>query len=175
MLTDTSHKLVKVLDEAVVLNFRLQRVAEELHRQGPASAARRGVLRKLSEDGPQSVPQIARHRGVSRQHVQKLVDSLLEEGLVEYAPNPAHRKSDLVRLTSAGVQAVRNNTRREAILVKEFTPEVNAEELETALDVLIRVRKFLESERCEALIDRVNARESAHGSSIRQGRKEQRK
>lgn len=175
MLTDTSHKLVKVLDEAVVLNFRLQRVAEELHRQGPASSARRGVLRMISEEGPQSVPQLARHRGVSRQHVQKLVDSLMEEGLVEYAPNPAHRKSDLVRLTQAGLEAVRDNTRREAILVKEFTPEVNSEELDTALDVLTRVRRFLESDQCEALIARVNARETGHGSSTRPGRKEQRK
>lgn len=175
MLTDTSHKLVKVLDEAVVLNFRLQRVAEELHRQGPATSARRGVLRNLWQDGPMSVPQLARHRGVTRQHVQKLVDSLTEEGLVEFAPNPAHRRSDLVRLTADGERAVRDNNRREAILVKEFTPDVDPESLEIAYDIIHRVRLFLESDRCEKLVARVNAREPKHGSSVRQGRKEQSK
>src|SRR5438874_13287905 len=121
MLTNTSHKLVKVLDEAVALNFRLQRVAEELHRQGPASSARRGLLRSLSDEGPQSVPQMARTRTVSRQYVQTLVNSLMEDGLVEMAPNPAHRRSGLVQLTADGRQAVKDNTRREAILVKVFT------------------------------------------------------
>ena len=171
MLTDTSHKLVKVLDEAVALNFRLQRVAEELHRQGPASSARRGILRNLSDEGPQSVPQMARTRGVSRQHVQSLVNSLMEEGLVEIAPNPAHQKSGLVQLTDAGKQAVRDNTRREAVLVKECTPYVHNAELDTAYEVLHRVREFLESSQCDKLIDRIGARE--YGSSSRLGRKEQ--
>lgn len=171
MLTDTSHRLIKVLDEAVALNFRLQRVAEELHRQGPASSARRGILRALSDDGPQSVPAMARSRGVTRQHVQTLVNSLMEEGLVENAPNPAHRKSVLIQLTDAGKQAVRDNTRREAVLVKECTPYVEREELETAFDVLHRVREFLESQQCDRLIARIGERE--YGSSIRLGRKEQ--
>src|SRR5438309_1843399 len=121
MLTATSHKLVKVLDEAVALNFRLLRVAEELHRQGPASSARRGILKTLADEGPQSVPQMARARTVTRQHVQTLVNSLIEEGLVEISKNPAHRKSSLIRLTKAGKEAVRNNTRREAVLVMEVT------------------------------------------------------
>jgi DNA-binding MarR family transcriptional regulator len=171
MLTDTSHRLIKVLDEAVALNFRLQRVAEELHRQGPASSARRGILRALSDDGAQSVPQMARTRGVTRQHVQTLVNSLMEEGLVENAPNPAHRKSVLIQLTEAGKQAVRDNTRREAVLVKECTPYVEREELETAFDVLHRVREFLESQQCDRLISRIGERE--YGSSNRLGRKEQ--
>lgn len=171
MLTATSHKLVKVLDEAVALNFRLQRVAEELHRQGPASSARRGILKTLSDEGPQSVPQMARARTVTRQHVQTLVNSLIEEGLVQESPNPAHRRSNLIRLTKAGEQAVRDNTRREALLVKEFTPDVNPKELEVAFDVLHRVRDFLESERCGRLIARVNAREQ--GSQSRLDREEQ--
>lgn len=171
MLTDTSHKLVKVLDEAVALNFRLLRVAEELHRQGPASSARRGILKTLSDDGPQSVPQMARNRGVTRQHVQTLVNSLMDEGLVEIATNPAHRKSGLVQLTGDGRQAVRDNTRREAVLVKECTPYVEKDELEAAFDVLHRVREFLESDQCDRLIARIGARE--RDSSSRLGRKEQ--
>ena len=171
MLTDTSHKLVKVLDEAVAVNFRLLRVAEELHRQGPASSARRGILKALADEGPQSVPQMARNRGVTRQHVQTLVNSLMDEGLVEIAKNPAHRRSGLVQLTSEGKQAVRDNTRREAILVKEVTPDVEDLSLEEAYEALHRVRRFLESDKCDRLIARINARE--HGSSNRHGRKEQ--
>ena len=166
MLTATSHKLVKVLDEAVALNFRLQRVAEELHRQGPASSARRGILKTLSDEGPQSVPQMARARTVTRQHVQTLVNSLMDEGLVELSLNPAHRRSSLIRLTKTGEQAVRDNTRREAVLVKEFTPDVDNHDLDVAYDVLHRVRLFLESERCDRLIARINAREQGSFDSV---------
>lgn len=170
MLTATSHKLVKVLDEAVALNFRLLRVAEELHREGPASSARRGILKTLSDEGPQSVPQMARARTVTRQHVQTLVNSLMEEGLVEISKNPAHRKSSLIRLTKTGERAVRDNTRREALLVMEVTPDVEDMNLEGAYAVIHRVREFLESERCEKLIARINARK--HDGAKRQGRKE---
>ncbi len=173
MLTATSHKLVKVLDEAVALNFRLLRVAEELHRQGPASSARRGILKTLSDEGPQSVPQMARAKTVTRQHVQALVNSLMEEGLVEISKNPAHRKSSLIRLTKAGERAVRDHTRREALLIMEVTPDVESMNLEGAYEVIHRVRAYLESERCGKLIARINARE--HDGSKRQDRKEQTK
>src|SRR5215813_8522065 len=60
----------EVFDEAVSLFHLLRALAARLHGQGEMTAARRGILRGLERLGPQSVPQLARARPVSRQHIQ---------------------------------------------------------------------------------------------------------
>jgi DNA-binding MarR family transcriptional regulator len=62
----------------------------------------RAVLEVLSNRGPQPVPVIGRALSMPRQVVQRLCDQALELGLVETAPNPAHRRSRLIALTEAG-------------------------------------------------------------------------
>jgi DNA-binding MarR family transcriptional regulator len=64
-------------------------------------------LRGLARFGAQTVPQLARTRGVSRQHVQEVVDALAADALVERAPNPHHARSVLVRATPRGEALVK--------------------------------------------------------------------
>lgn len=90
------------IDEVRALFHTLKAAAEHVHGEGERSAARRGLLLGLAKTGPQTVPQIARSRPVSRQHIQVLVNGLLKDGLVELAPNPAHKRSKLVQLTATG-------------------------------------------------------------------------
>jgi DNA-binding MarR family transcriptional regulator len=61
-----------------------------------------GVLHTLAMQGPQTVPQIARARPVSRQHIQTIANGLIAEGLIESVDNPAHRRSRLLSLTPLG-------------------------------------------------------------------------
>ena len=61
-----------------------------------------GFMRSLALLGPLTVPQIARMRPTSRQRMQRLANELAAEGLVEFAGNPKHRRSKLVRLTRKG-------------------------------------------------------------------------
>jgi DNA-binding MarR family transcriptional regulator len=61
-----------------------------------------GFMRSLALLGPLTVPQIAEMRPTSRQRMQRLADELAAEGLVEFADNPKHRRSKLVRLTAMG-------------------------------------------------------------------------
>src|SRR5690606_11103533 len=44
--------------------------------------------------------------GVTRQSVQRIADLLVDRGLAEYLPNPAHRRAKLPRPTDAGHAAV---------------------------------------------------------------------
>jgi DNA-binding MarR family transcriptional regulator len=62
----------------------------------------RAVLERLSVAGPQTMPQVARWLLVPRQVAQRLADEAADLGLVEWTPNPAHRRSKLARLTDAG-------------------------------------------------------------------------
>src|SRR4026209_3044998 len=61
-----------------------------------------GFMRSLALLGPLTVPQIAQMRPTSRQRMQRLADELAAEGLVQFADNPRHRRSKLVRLSLKG-------------------------------------------------------------------------
>jgi len=84
------------------LHQALDAAGKSLLRGKGLSLAQRGIMESLWRDGPSPVPALARTRPVSRQHVQGLVDALIEAGLVEARPNPAHRRSNLIALTAKG-------------------------------------------------------------------------
>jgi DNA-binding MarR family transcriptional regulator len=111
--TGVEAPLFRLIDEVRALFHVLKAVAEQVHGEGELSAARRGVLLGLAKTGPQTVPEIARSRPVSRQHIQVVVNQLIEEGFAESIPNPAHRRSHLVRITKSGRAKVREIIARE--------------------------------------------------------------
>lgn len=55
---------------------------------------------------PLPAASIARNMGLTRQAVQRIVDVLADKGLIEFQPNPHHRRAKLVVLTAAGLKAV---------------------------------------------------------------------
>src|SRR4051794_3007825 len=69
------------LVETVITTFRTLRIAGgKLHgRSGPLTGER-GVIMDLARIGPDTVPNMARVRGTSRQHIQAIVDRLIEAG-----------------------------------------------------------------------------------------------
>jgi DNA-binding MarR family transcriptional regulator len=52
--------------------------------------------------GQLTVPQVARRLGVSRQNVQRIVDELRRDRLLQLTDNPDHKTSPLLELTNAG-------------------------------------------------------------------------
>lgn len=75
--------------------------SEVLAAERGQTAARWHVMSVVSEE-PATVPAIARRLGQARQSVQRIVNELAAEGLVELADNPAHARSALVVLSPAG-------------------------------------------------------------------------
>jgi DNA-binding MarR family transcriptional regulator len=55
---------------------------------------------------PRTAPDIARQMGITRQAVQRVANRLMEEGLLDTLPNPAHKRSPLLTPTQAGRDAV---------------------------------------------------------------------
>jgi DNA-binding MarR family transcriptional regulator len=90
-----------VIDECIVLADRLVWLAEHIHGDEGRGAVRRGILRGVVRFGPQTVPEMARARSVTRQNVQPVVDALVRQGLLERAPNPSHRRSPRYAPTDA--------------------------------------------------------------------------
>jgi len=135
-----------LIDEAVRLIQRLRAVSRPAYSRLTLSGGRRGVLMELERSGPRTVPQVARARAVTRQHVQALVNSLVREGLVEFANNPEHRRSRLVRLNAAGRDWLAEMTERESAFLDRLAPDVSAEDLGVAKATVKAVTEALAAE-----------------------------
>ncbi len=96
----------------------------------------RGVLERLYEAGPASVPTLARALGIPRQFAQKLVDEAAALGLTERRPNPAHRTSALIALTDQGRATIEALLAREMEALDVIARGFDADEVEVAGRVL---------------------------------------
>jgi DNA-binding MarR family transcriptional regulator len=137
---------IEELIEEVIVTFRLLRVVSaEIHGDGAPMPGQRGVLIDLARMGPQTVAGMARGRGVSRQHIQALVDGFLARGLVELAENPAHRRSKLVRLTRQGRALVQAMLAREHDALGSLDLAIPPAQIRSAAVVLQTLRQRLEA------------------------------
>ncbi|MBI5536469.1 MAG: MarR family transcriptional regulator [Deltaproteobacteria bacterium] len=87
------------------LNGRLLDAADRLTEGSGLTAARWQVLGAVLHE-PLTVAAAARSMGLARQSVQRLADALVEDGLCQYLPNPAHRRAKLIAPTDRGWQAI---------------------------------------------------------------------
>lgn len=118
---------------------RLVQVGEAVHADEPVTLGMRGVLEFLERNGDATVPQIARSRHVTRQHIQSLVNSLVEGGWVALRDNPAHRRSPLVSLTRAGARQILRMRRKERRAFAAMPIEATDAQIEAATRTLRRV------------------------------------
>ncbi|MFI6499744.1 MarR family winged helix-turn-helix transcriptional regulator [Nonomuraea typhae] len=99
-----------LLSGSAITSFRLNgqflAIAEELARPAGLTAAWWQVLGAAQRE-PLPVAGIARAMGITRQSVQRIADLLVDKGLAEYLPNPAHRRAKLLRPTAEGYAAVK--------------------------------------------------------------------
>jgi len=116
------------------------------------TAGRRGVLTDLLEEGALTVPEMARRRNVSRQHVQVMVNSLVEDGLVTLEPNPRHKRSRLVTITGQGRKTVRAMLDREAALLRRFPMRATPTEVARASEVLRGITEAFRSEAWQEIL-----------------------
>ncbi len=127
------------------LFHKLSHAVSTLHGDGDVSAGMRAVLESVIEGGPQTVPQMARVRPVSRQHIQVLVNELLEGGYVETLENPAHKRSVLVSPTEHGRTTFAAMRAREAGAFKRLDLDLTPEQMASATAVLRSLGAALDS------------------------------
>jgi DNA-binding MarR family transcriptional regulator len=135
--------IVELIDEVRLLEHVLVRAAEVLQRSTGVSVAGRAVLEFLERHGPTPVPDIARSRHVSRQHIQVIVDTLTDQALVSRAPNPGHRSSPLITLTPPGARTIGSIRKREHRLLDRRMTAISQRDVRAASAVLTAVRAAL--------------------------------
>jgi DNA-binding MarR family transcriptional regulator len=125
------------------LNGQFLAIAEELARPAGLTAARWQVLGAVLRE-PLTVAGIARAMGMTRQGVQRLADLLVDQGLAEYLPNPAHRRAKLLRPTDEGYAAVGRIDPGHAVVARRLADALGPTELARTLEALTTLAATLD-------------------------------
>ena len=134
--------------EALVLEvlgafFDLRAVGQQQGLVNESGAGTWGLLRLLKEEGPMTVPEVARMRSVSRQYIQKLANELIGDGLIEMVDNPAHKRSKRMRLTGAGERRFQTLSRKMRKFLVSLDTAFEAGEVEAATQTIAKLRQHL--------------------------------
>jgi DNA-binding MarR family transcriptional regulator len=137
-----------VLTELIIATFRLNAllidIAQQLAGAGGLTAAWWQVLGGVL-DQPGSVADIGRRMGMTRQGVQRVADLLVERGLAEYRPNPAHRRAKLLACTETGYWASRQIALVQRPWADQIAAGIGATKLHDALVTTQRLIAVLET------------------------------
>jgi DNA-binding MarR family transcriptional regulator len=124
--------------------------AGKLHADFKITTAMRAVLESLDEGGEQTVPQIARFKKVTRQHIQVLVNRLLELGHVAVRENSADGRSPLVGLTRDGRTVFARMRKREQRVFGSLRGSLSGQGVGAAVATLTKMNALLAAELEEA-------------------------
>jgi DNA-binding MarR family transcriptional regulator len=141
--TEAGELLTETIMTVFRLNGRLLDAAQRLAAEGEITAAWWQVLGGVLDE-PRTVAAIGRRMGMTRQAVQRIADLLVERGLAEYRPNPAHRRAKLLACTQAGYWAVRRISLVQHPWADRIGAEVGARDLRQALATMRRLVAVLE-------------------------------
>ena len=139
----TPDQLAALLTEASAVANELRKPLPVVASRSGRSAGDRSILQILDRHGPQSVPQVARIRGTSRQNIQILVNRLEGQGSVEFRANAAHKRSNLVGLTDQGRVELGATARQEGELLESISSQLSGTEMRVAARLLGRLRGLL--------------------------------
>ncbi|MEV5324783.1 MarR family winged helix-turn-helix transcriptional regulator [Nonomuraea sp. NPDC052634] len=137
-------RLTEVFDLVGPLHRRAQRKVEQDAPIEGLSVGVRAVLNMLRDLGPMTVPQMGRAQALSRQFVQRMTNDAMARGLVETVPNPAHKRSSLIRLTGKGRAAIDAVIARERAVLRQVGADLTEAEVDACLRVLSRLLRLLD-------------------------------
>jgi DNA-binding MarR family transcriptional regulator len=138
----TGHVFTDLVLETFRLNGRLLAYGDGLVKPINLTSSRWQVLGSLPRNRA-TVSEIARYMGLQRQSVQRTIDVLCKEGLVKLVDNPNHRRARLAVLTPKGLDTVAEANKMRDKWRKRMTASLSKAELETAYQVLRRIRREL--------------------------------
>lgn len=127
--------------EVFALRDALAGIMDVIHERTGLSTPKRKVLHALKQGGPQTMPDMAHHLGVSRQFMRAECNELLAEGLLEFKDNPRHKRSRLAVLTDTGRTALAEAQGLENRFIAGIVPEADQDRVNGARDLLAGLRK----------------------------------
>src|SRR5712691_7823470 len=144
--------LTELMLEVFRLNGRLLTSGDRLVADIELTSARWQVLGAIALAGNRlPVAHIARNMGLTRQAVQRVVNELAAAGLVDFAPNPYHRRAHLVVLTTQGSDTYRAAMDRQAPWATQLAEALDEHKIRLAKRVLRTLAERLEPSSADGL------------------------
>ena len=128
------------------LNGRLLVAGDRLVTDLDLTSARWQVLGAIAlAERPQPVAWLARNMGLNRQGVQRIVNEMRDDGLLEIKPNPHHRRAHLVVLTKRGKEAFEAAARLQAPWANGLADDISVKDLAVTQKVVAELCERLEA------------------------------
>jgi len=132
--------LTRIVLEVFKLGGLLVSEGDRMGSEHGITSARWKVLGALALAGePQTVPQIARNMGLTRQAVQRLVDAMRDDQLLVSQDNPDHKRARLIQLSKLGETVYSKMDATQSRWAAQCAAGISKAELETTLAVLARI------------------------------------
>lgn len=143
-ISQAGEDLTSLIVPVIRLGASFSRAGESIAAAGGQTLARWLVLETVGE-APATVAQIARGLGYTRQSVQRVADLLAQDGLTQYIVNPAHQRSQLVRITPFGRKTLSSIQRAQRIWADRIGSQVGEGELRRASSVVDNLTRILQA------------------------------
>ncbi|WCN12773.1 MarR family transcriptional regulator [Marinomonas mediterranea] len=130
----------EIVLEVFKLGGLLVSEGDQMGQEFGITSARWKVLGALSLAGePQTVPQIAKSMGLTRQAVQRLVDAMYDDELLLFNENPDHKRAKLISLSKLGGAVFSTLEEKQLGWATKCSTDITKVELTAALSVLKRI------------------------------------
>jgi DNA-binding MarR family transcriptional regulator len=147
----TAAAVTELVLEVFRLNGALLAAGDALVGDIGLTSARWQVLGAIAlSPVPLPVAHIARNMGLTRQSVQRLVDEMTGDGLVDPVANPHHRRAKLVVMTDKGEAAFRTAMARQARWATTLAAGLPPRAIPGATLTLHRLRQRLDGDAAAA-------------------------
>lgn len=143
--TEAGEAVTTLILDVFRLNGRLQQAGDRLVAELGLTSARWQILGAIAyAERPESVAWHARTMGVHRQGVQRIVNELEKEGILEFQPNPHHKRAHLVTLTSKGQELFEAAIALQIPWVNDISAGLSNTDITTAQEVINQLKQRLE-------------------------------
>lgn len=137
--------LTEAFLETFKLNGLLVTKGDQLVKDLDLTSARWKILGALSyTDSGITVPDIAREMGQTRQAIQRLVNEMIEDGLLESLDNPKHKRAKLFSLTNKGQEIFSKVMEKQIPWVNSIAQDIREEDLNTVVTTLKYLNTYLD-------------------------------
>ena len=137
MQTQKGQLFTELVLEIFKLNGLLITEGDQLTQDVGMTSARWKVLGAIAlSQTEMTVPQIARTMGQTRQSVQRIANSMSDEGILMYKNNPAHKRAKLLSLTEKGKKIFDALQKRQSPWANNSAKDISITDLKIALSVI---------------------------------------
>jgi len=139
----------EVILEIFKLHGQLNTVGDALTQEFGLSSARWKVLGAIFlAKSSQTVPQIAKTMGQSRQAIQKIVSAMHKDGFLILEENPHHKTAKLISLTEKGKEVFLQLDEKQIAWSNSCSEKLDRDKLRSTIEILKEISNGFE---CESL------------------------